>query len=578
MNSLKPVYTEKNSCQDCYKCVRQCPVKAIHVVDGSAAISPERCIYCGTCVTVCPVGAKKVRDDLGRAKLLVRRKEKVVASLAPSFVSEFPGVPPGNLIHALKTLGFSMVSETALGAQEISAACAAELAAGGPGVYLSTACPTAVELIRKYQSAWVPSLTRLVSPLLAHCKLLRKEYGEDLGIVFIGPCVSKKLEADANPALLDLTLSFADLHRWFEEKGIDPRLEEARPNDTFRPHRAGAGALYPVDGGMVTGVQGRPGAAGVQYLSFSGMHNLQTAMDGLEAAPVQDKLFLELLACEGGCINGPQTTRTCGIALKRLQVLAYAAGSPPGATPVHDLDVAAAYVAEPVEAVAHAPAEILRALRQLGKTSHADELNCGGCGYDQCSLMAAAMLEGRAEPDMCVSHMRKLAQNKANALIRSMPSGVVIVDGNLTIVECNRKFAEYLGEETLTVFEARPGMAGASLVKVAPFHGLFTEALHTEEEVLKRDLRLGDRVIRLSVFPIESGHMVGGILQDITEPAVEREHIIRQAQDIIHRNVTTVQQIAFLLGENAADTEMILGSIITSFQLPAAKGAAPDER
>jgi PAS domain-containing protein len=148
-----------------------------------------------------------------------------------------------------------------------------------------------------------------------------------------------------------------------------------------------------------------------------------------------------------------------------------------------------------------------------------------------------------------------------------MPSGVVIVDEHLTIVECNRKFAEYLGEETLTVFEARPGMAGAALVKVAPFHALFAAALDTEEEALKKDLRLGGRVIRLTVFPIETGHMVGGILQDITEPAVEREHIIQKAQEVIRRNVTTVQQIAFLLGENAADTELILGSVIDSFQL-----------
>jgi len=82
---------------------------------------------------------------------------------------------------------------------------------------------------------------------------------------------------------------------------------------------------------------------------------------------------------------------------------------------------------------------------------------------------------------------------------------------------------------------------------------------------------VGDRVIRLMVFPIESGHMVGGILQDITEPAVVREQIIQKTQDVIRKNVTTVQQIAFLLGENAAETELILGSIIESFQLPPVK-------
>lgn len=574
MNSQKPIFTEKIRCQDCYKCVRECPVKAIHVVNDSAAITHERCVYCGTCVNVCPVGAKKVRDDLGRARLLLKRKARVMVSLAPSFVAEFPGLAPERLIHALRTLGFHGVSETALGAQEISAACAAALAKGEPGAYLSTACPTVVEFIRKYHPERIPALTRFVSPLLAHCKLLRKEYGPDLGIVFIGPCVSKKLEADANPQLLDVVLTFADLRRWFEEMAIDPAALDPDLDDAFVPQRAQAGALYPVDGGMSRGIEAGRGTGGVKFMAFSGMRNLQSAMAGLEAFPLKQKLFLELLACEGGCVNGPQAGRTCGTALKWLRVLDYFPEDP-RRTAEPALDVTALTLAEPVLETSHTAAEILRALRRLGKTTPEDELNCGGCGYDDCRSLAGALLDGRAEPNMCVSHMRKLAMNKANALIRSMPSGVVIVDENLAIVECNRKFAEFLGEETLLVYDAKPGMEGAFLNKVAPFHPYFSEALDTEEEAIRKDLRLGDRIIRLLVFPIEQGHMVGGILQDITEPAVEREQIIQKAQDVIRKNVTTVQQIAFLLGENAADTEMILGSIIDSFQLAPVPAVPP---
>ena len=137
MNSQMPIFTEQTRCQDCYKCVRQCPVKAIRVQNESAAVIPERCIYCGTCVNVCPVGAKKVRDDLFRAQLLVKRRPKVVVSLAPSFVSEFPGVAPERLIHALRQLGFWGVSETALGAQQVSGACAAALAADPTGLAIS---------------------------------------------------------------------------------------------------------------------------------------------------------------------------------------------------------------------------------------------------------------------------------------------------------------------------------------------------------------------------------------------------------------------------------------------------------
>ncbi len=579
MNSQQPIFTEKARCQDCYKCVRECPVKAIQVVDDSAAVMPERCVYCGTCVNICPVGAKKVRDDLGRAKLLLKRKPKVIASLAPSFVAEFPGIEPGRLIHALKELGFWEVSETALGAEEVTAACASTLALGGPGAYLSTACPTVVELIRRYHPDQVPSLTRLLSPLLAHCKLLQREFGEDIGIVFIGPCISKKLEADNHPELLDVVLTFADLHRWLEERGIDPSSEPLIDADRFVPQGAREGAFYPADGGMNRGIAHRQNTQDVKFMAFSGIHYLQEAMEGLRDSQLKQKLFLELLACEGGCVNGPQASKACGTALKWLQVMDYAS-EPEGPQRESRLDLSAETHPDPVPQFIHEAAEIVRALRRLGKTTPEDELNCGGCGYDSCQNLAAALLDGLAEPNMCVSYMRKLAMNKANALIRSMPAGVVIVDENLFIIECNRRFAETLGGDTPIVFDAKPGLGGADLAKVAPeLRGFFARGLEKDVDALRKDVRVGDRILRLTVFTVEMGSIVGGVLQDITEPAVQREQIIQQAQEVIRKNVTTVQQIAFLLGENAAETEMMLDSLSSSFRIAPSPlgGPAPDE-
>jgi len=576
MNSQQPIYTEKARCQDCYKCVRECPVKAIQVVDDSAAVIPERCVYCGTCVNVCPVGAKKVRDDLGRAKRLLKRKARVIVSLAPSFVSEFPGVEPARLIHALRELGFQAVSETALGAEEVSAACAMELEYGGPGAYLSTACPTVVELIRRYHPEHIPSLNRLLSPLLAHCKLLRRELGEDIGIVFIGPCISKKLEADAHPELLDVVLTFADLRRWLEERGIDPLCEVPSDADVFVPGTARDGALYPSDGGMTRGIAYRRNTSDVRFMAFSGIHYLQDAMAGLTTQTFSQKLFLELLACEGGCVNGPQAGKTCGTALKWLRVLDYAREPEvPSAFP--SLDLSAETAPDPVRETSPEGPEILRALRRLGKTLPEDELNCGGCGYDSCRRLAAALVDGRAEPNMCVSYMRKLAMNKANALIRSMPAGVVILDENLLVVECNRRFAETLGGDTPMIFDAKPGMEGADISKLAPeMRGIFAKGLESEIDALRKDVRISGRVLRLTVFTVDPGRIVGGILQDITEPAVQREQIIQKAQEVIRKNVTTVQQIAYLLGENAAETEMILDSLAGSFRsTPSPLGGPP---
>ena len=566
MNSQQPIYTEKAKCHDCYKCVRGCPVKAIQVTNDCAAVMPDRCVYCGACVKICPAGAKKLRNDLSSIKLLLRRKERVIVSLAPSFASEFPGLEPEKLIHALKALGFWAVSETALGAQEVSRACAIELENGEPRAYLSTACPTIVELIRRYHPEFIPNLTQVMSPVLAHCKMLRREFGDDIGIVLISPCISKKLEADANPGLLNVALTFNGLRKWLDERGIDPALETPDESDVFVPEASRGGALYPVDGGMIRGVSVYPNAKDVKFLSFSGIHYTRDAINGLRDKELKHKLFIELLACDGGCINGPKS-RSYGTGLKWLNVIDYA--KEPGLSDASaNLDFSLSTSPNPVPVQIHDPAEIARALRRVGKLTADDEVNCGGCGYNTCRNLAEALLDGRAEPNMCVSYMRKLATNKANALIRSMPAGVALVDENLSIIECNRRFAEIIGKETLEIFEFSPGMNGADMRKVAPeLCDSIARGFENEIHNLRKDIRAGNRIIRIIIFTVEPERIVGCTLQDITEPAVQREMIIQKAQEVIHKNVTTVQQIAFLLGENAAETEIMLESLTSSFSL-----------
>jgi len=162
--------------------------------------------------------------------------------------------------------------------------------------------------------------------------------------------------------------------------------------------------------------------------------------------------------------------------------------------------------------------------------------------------------------------MRKLAQKKANALIKAMPSGVVIADDTLNVVECNRRFAGLLGDDALRDFDARPGLEGAPLAGIAPFLlPYFTHVLRGGEDVLRRNARHAGRVFQFSVFTVEKARIAGAILRDITEPAVQKEQVVRQARAVIRKNLATVQKIAYLLGENAAESQASLNDIITSF-------------
>ena len=605
MDRLQAIYTEPTACQDCYKCLRECPVKAIQISDSHAKVMRELCIHCGHCVEICPQKAKKVRSDLDRARILVRIRPRAVLSLAPSFAAEFPGVPARNLIAGLRALGFFAVSETSFGADLVSAAVSAGVSAAMPKVAISSACPSAVQYIHKYLPALSPYVTDVCSPMVAHGRCLKRLLGQETAVVFAGPCIAKKNEAEASEGAVDVALTFGELRAWVEEAGIDLSATVPGPEDRFFPERSSHGAYYPVEGGMIASLK-HAGLTRAHCMTFTGIRQIREALQGLEswassadgeelpadapsavadAARQRDKtLFIELLACEGGCINGPQTLRCGGTAFKRLQVLEYAgesaarraedgAAAGRGAAGRGELGGAlameqpAALFEAPIRDPAVPPEQLRAALASIGKYGHADELNCSGCGYDSCRAFASAMVLGKAEKTMCVSYMRNLAQKKANALMRTMPSAAVVVDASLRVVESNKPFAELLGEDAAEIFEIKPSLENADIRKLVPFWQAFEDILsQAQADSLTSDFRLGDKVIHGTIFSIEKGLLAGGMFQDVTVPWIQKDRVIQQAKSVMTKNLKTVQKIAYLLGENAAESEAALTSIVESFQ------------
>ena len=572
MNYLNPIYTEKRECQDCYKCVRNCPVKAIKVEGGYASVIPELCILCGQCVEVCPNGAKRVRDDLPQARQLLVTKPRVLVSLAPSFVSEFPDVRPGQLIQALKRLGFFGVSETALGAQQISARAAALLREQPDRVLFSSACPTVVSYLQKHRPGSAGLITGLLTPLLTHCKMLRQNFGADIGTVFIGPCIAKKIEAAQHQDLLDVALTFEDLGRWLKQEKISLATIAETSDDHFIPERSAEGAWFPVDGGMIAGMKSLCTVNDCSFMAFSGISAIEKAIDGLGDLKLAGGLFLELLACEGGCVNGPRTSRRNGTAVKRCRVLRYGQATAAAQPSPSTMDLRADFTVTAAPAAHYPDSQLREALRQVGKFSLDDEQNCGGCGYDSCREFAIALINQKAERAMCVTYMRKLAHKKANALIQKMPSAVVIVNDTLRIIESNAAFASLFGNKSPLTGATPPALEGVALAEVMPFASLFHNVLKTGEDILDRDLRFQKTILHATIFSIEKHTVVGGIIQDITQPAVQKAQVIRKAREVIQKQLATTQQIAYLLGENAAESELTLNSIIESFS-----PAKPDE-
>lgn len=622
-NREYPLYTIKNNCQDCYKCVRRCPVKAIKIEDGSAMIVPDLCIACGTCYRVCPAKAKQARNDLTRAKHLIQSGKDVYVSLAPSWITEFEGVSREQMIAAIRRLGFRGVSETALGAEEVSAniadlldkatndmpqvsaapdmlqtACGekdedasaerspertsgvredtsteeAPQVSAASRLFISTACPAVIEYINKYVPERTANLTKLTSPLLAHCRLLKTTLGKDIEIIFIGPCIAKKIEADRHPDLLSLSLSFTDLRQWLKDENIELKDIHTSVFDKFVMSKAEEGAAYPVEGGMIETLKPYEQSQKAYLMQITGIENIKRELKNIREEGFDRPIFIECLACEGGCVNGPCSSSKKSGLEKRMEILKESDFSGLAGKRSPSVDITLDYITEAIVQPEHNETDIKRTLASIGKYSIEDEINCGGCGYNTCRNFAKALLDGKAEPEMCVSHMKQQAQRKANALLRCIPSPIVIANARLSIMEYNDKFVEtfWNEDEHADVYDQN-NLHGADLRDFINFTNLFSASLDLEQDIHREHVRFNDKLFDVVVFNIDKKQIVGGIIEDVTNMEMKKEQIAEKAKEVIHKNLATVQQIACTLGEHMAETEVLLRSIAKDF-------AADDEQ
>lgn len=573
----QPIYTELSNCRDCYRCVRMCPVKAIQIKDAHAVIIYDRCTFCGICVNECPNGVKQLRNDVDKAIMALMSKRKVIVSLAPSYVSEFQGLGD-NFVRALYKLGFDAVSETAIGAALVSEALDLYMDEHGEAPFISTACPSVVQLVRKYYPECINELAPVPSPLQTHSAYLRHLYGDDITIVFIGPCIAKKVEADEYPGYPDIALTFREVETWLEEENIILEDIDTGIAIDFVPAKAGRSSIYPIENGQIeTSRIWMNQFIGQPALSVSGTSNIMASLAGTHT---QD--FLETLSCEGGCVNGPGTSRNDSAVIRKKAVAQHVfermtepdifRGDSEFAGEVlkkgYGILKSDKPMEAPVAASTHTDEEIEKALQKLGKTSPADELNCGGCGYPTCRDMARALLDGLAETEMCVTKMRKDAESKVDILLSTIPHGVVIVDSELNIADCNKKFIDIFEDYPDSFLDADGlrSFRGTPVSVFVPFEEKFREQFYMSKPAQYR-FRHDGKIMRITFFLVESKELLGAMFEDITTPTVRREAVVDKAEEVITKSLSTVQQIASLLGENAAETEIVLNSIIEEFNV-----------
>ncbi len=166
------------------------------------------------------------------------------------------------------------------------------------------------------------------------------------------------------------------------------------------------------------------------------------------------------------------------------------------------------------------------------------------------------------------SEKAKEASVVASAMLQKIKAGIVIVDKNLKIVNCNETFAKLMGEEAEELYEAIPGLEGAEIKELVPeiVGKMITGLLHTGEEMLERDLTYKNMLLHISIVTIYKHRVVGAIIRNLSSPKLVREEIISRAMKVTRQNIEMVQQVATLLAENAAQTEDMLNSIVAAYK------------
>lgn len=548
---------KKSNCKNCYKCIRNCPVKAIRFSGDQAHIIADECILCGRCFVVCPQNAKEIVSEVEKVKVMIQSGEPVIVSMAPSFIANYDGVGIDAMREGLQKLGFADVEETAIGATMVKTDYERLVHEKQKPVIISSACASVNLLIQKHYPEMIKYLADTLSPMQAHCRDIKRRNPE-AKTVFIGPCVAKKDEAQRYPGIVDAALTFEELTEWLEKENV--RLEkkvDSNPESLAR--------IFPTVAGILRTMKDRDPE--YEYVAVDGIDNCIAALEDVAAGHVSN-CFMEMSACKGSCVNGPVMEKYHPwFITDYLSVTRYAGDKDFPVEQPEISELSRRY--DILEGMKDMPTErkIQEILSKMGKKKPSDELNCGTCGYDTCREKAIAIYQGKAEIEMCLPYLKEKAENFSNIIFDNTPNGLLVLNERLEIQQINpaacrimniRRPSDVLGSQIVTLLDPKP----------------FLDALESRKSVFQcAYLAEYDRYVEEQVLYDQSYRMLFCMLEDVSDEAAEREkkaEMRRQttevADKVVEKQMRIVQEIASLLGETAAETKIALTNLKESMK------------
>ena len=541
---------KKSNCKNCYKCIRYCPVKSIRFSGNQAYIIGNECILCGHCFVVCPQDAKQIVDETEKAKVLLQSDDPVYVSLAPSFIANYEGVGISAMREALLKLGFADVQETAIGATIVKNEYEKMINEENRDVIISSCCHSVNLLIQKYFPNELEYLADVLSPMQAHCMLIKQQH-PNAKTVFIGPCVAKKDEAEYYGGIVDAVLTFDELTRWLKEENIELSAE-CDKNENSRTR------FFPTTGGILkTMAQDNPKYT---YMAIDGIENCKEALRDIESKKIHN-CFIEMSACIGSCIGGPVMEKFHRSPVKDYMAVSNFAGKkdfevsqPDSLTLKKTFSIIEKRLQMPTDK------EINDILRQMGKFKPSDELNCGSCGYNTCREKAVAIFQGKAEISMCLPFLKDKAESFSDTIVKNTPNGLIVLNEALEVQQINAAAlkmmnlshaSDVLGDLVVRILDPKP----------------FMEVLSDGKSIKDRRIYLAEyeRYVEQTILYDREYKLIVCIMRDITEEENVREkkesisrRTVEIADKVVDKQMRIVQEIASLLGETAAETKIAL--------------------
>jgi iron only hydrogenase large subunit-like protein len=407
---IRSVHLNEKACRGCINCIKYCPTQAIRVHDGKAHIIDKFCIDCGRCIRYCPHHAKVPRYD---SLSVLNNYKYTVALPAPALYAQYNNLTNVDIVlNALLKLGFDDVFEVSAAAELVSEASRDYIKKHEKeGPFISSACPSVVRLIRVKFPTLLPNLLPLKPPVEVAAELARKRAIEktgldakDIGIIFISPCPSKVSYAKA-----PLGLEKSNIDNVVAIKDVYPLLlplmepDEKQLQPLSKSGRIGLGWCNA--GGEIGGLLVD------NYLAADGIINILRVLEALEDEKIHGLKFIELNACNGGCVGGTLTVENAYVATtKTKKLLRYQPVSkshlssysePPSFSLNHRIDY------EPVFRLGENFKESLEMMNRVEVlTNRFPGLDCGSCGAPTCQTLAEDIVRGAATETDCIYVLR----------------------------------------------------------------------------------------------------------------------------------------------------------------------------